>query len=305
MKKTIPTLAAAALLGCAAFVAPAMSQQAAVTTVALQDESSAQERIVLSGKLRMLSQRIPSAACHLAAGIEVENATALLTGANAEFDKIVNALEFGDPDLNIASAESRRKTIAKITELRVAWVPMKDAADAMLSSDAQDASLKTILSANMGVLKHAAELVNVIVGQYSNPNELVQADSMLIDLAGRQPMLTQKMSKESCMVSTGNGTASTVEAMQGTINAFDTSLEALRSGMPALGIRRPPTGGIDAGLGEVAKHWNDVKPLLDQISAGETLEPASNARKFNELNVTMKTMNEVVGMYAKALKKEG
>ncbi|MCY4180935.1 MAG: type IV pili methyl-accepting chemotaxis transducer N-terminal domain-containing protein [Litoreibacter sp.] len=306
MKNALPTVAVAAALCCTAFVPSAFAQEAKITPVAqFEEDSGAQERINFSGKLRMLSQRIPSAACHLAAGVEVEASKKLLMGASAEFSKIVNALQFGDPELNITGAEERRKTVAKIDELRVAWVPMKKAADAMLAGDTSDAQLKPILDANMGVLKHAAELVSVIVGQYSNPNELVQADSMLIDLAGRQRMLTQKMSKESCMVATGYGTADTVEALNGTVTTFDTSLSALTSGMPALGIRRPPSAGIEAGLVEVAKHWNKAKPMLEQIAAGSALNADDDAKKFTELNVTMKTMNEVVGMYAKALKKEG
>ncbi|MEM9899031.1 MAG: type IV pili methyl-accepting chemotaxis transducer N-terminal domain-containing protein [Pseudomonadota bacterium] len=305
MKSTITSLAVAAILGSAAFSSSAIAQNAAVTPVALQEDSGAQERINFSGKLRMLSQRIPSAACHLAAGVEVEGAKKLLMGASAEFDKIVNALEFGDPDLNITSAEERRKTVAKINDVRVAWMPMKDASEAMLSGDTSDAHLGKILDTSGTVLGAAAELVVAITGQYANPNELVQADSMLIDLAGRQRMLTQKMSKESCMLASGFGTSETAATLKGTVETFNTSLNALRNGMPALGIRRPPSGGIDAGLGEVAKHWNEVKPLLEQVSAGETLDAANDARKFNELNVTMKTMNEVVGMYAKALKKEG
>ncbi|MEM6594685.1 MAG: type IV pili methyl-accepting chemotaxis transducer N-terminal domain-containing protein [Pseudomonadota bacterium] len=302
MKKTIPTLAIAAVLGCAAVSSAAFAQEAKVTPAALQEDSGAQERINFSGKLRMLSQRIPSAACHLAAGVEVDASKKLLQGASAEFTKIVNGLEFGDAELGIASAEERRKTVAKINEVRVAWMPMKDAADAMLAGDISDSNLEKILKANMGVLKSAAELTNTIVGHYSNPNELVQANSMLIDLAGRQRMLTQKMSKESCMMSTGHGSEDIITALKGTVDTFNSSLSALRNGMPALGIRRPPTAGIGEGLKGVAAHWSDVKPLLDQISAGESLEDADTARKFNGLNVTMKTMNEVVGMYAEALK---
>ena len=77
-------------------------------------EENAEERINYSGKLRMLSQRIPSAACHLSRGIDVEGARALLRAAPAEFEQILTALEFGgDTELNIKHPETRRKSISK------------------------------------------------------------------------------------------------------------------------------------------------------------------------------------------------
>ena len=77
-------------------------------------ETNAEQRINFSGKLRMLSQRIPSAACHLAKNIDPEGARNLLTGAVAEFEQIITALEFGaDEQLNIIAPETRRRTLRR------------------------------------------------------------------------------------------------------------------------------------------------------------------------------------------------
>jgi hypothetical protein len=304
MKTTLPSFAVAVGLGLSAFVGPALAGDSVVVPAAFQQDNGASERINFSGKLRMLSQRIPSAACHLAAGVDEEGAKKLLTGATAEFNKIINGLEFGDEALNMKGAEERPKTLYRIAKLVENWKPMSDAAEAMVAGDMSPANLQTILDQNTAVLDEAKKLVTEINSQYANPFEIVQADAMLVDVAGRQRMLTQKMSKESCMVSNKLGTADTAAALQETMQTFNMSLMALREGMPAVGIRRPPTAAIATGLQEVSKHWTGVKPALDAILAGAELDAAAQAGKFQALNATMAKMNEVVGMYSKATKKE-
>jgi hypothetical protein len=43
-------------------------------------------------------------------------------------------------------------------------------------------------------------LVSDLLAQYSNPNAMLQAIAMLVDISGRQRMLTQRMSKNFCLM---------------------------------------------------------------------------------------------------------
>jgi len=264
-------------------------------------ETNAQQRINFSGKLRMLSQRIPSAACHLANGIDAEGSRNLLTGAVAEFDQIITALEFGaDEQLNIMAAETRRKTLGRIHELRERWEPMRGAAEALLAGENVDENTAFILTNNMPVLAAAQLLVEELVKQYSNPNATTRAMLFLIDISGRQRMLTQKTSKESCMLGGPFATDATLTDLEGTISIFEASLEALRFGMPMVGVNPPPNDEIFDGLNGVLADWERVTPYLDEIRAGGTLDDEENVIKFQGLNTTMANMNRVVGMYTAA-----
>jgi hypothetical protein len=273
-----------------------------VVQVALVEEAGASERIDYSGKLRMLSQRIPAAACNVAAEIATEQAVGLLDGATKEFDKIVNALEFGDPDLSIIGEEKRRKTIARIHDLREVWLPVKAAAEAMVAGDHGAAHVDLIIAQNMGVLDAAQLLVSELVGEYSNPAAMLQADSMLIDISGRQRMLSQKISKESCMIWSGRGTADTTAALAGTMDMFEVSLMALRNGMAEAGIKNPPNADIEAGLDVVIGEWAVLMPVLEGLKAGQIPDEATRAATFAGLNTLMTDMNKVVGMYTEAAK---
>ena len=298
--KKVPYLALLLSFSVGVTAIPAVAQAAAPSQAAPADEENAQVRINLSGKLRMLSQRIPSAACHFSRGIDTDGSSALLAGATAEFEKILTALEFGDPDINIQNAETRRKTLARIHELREKWASLQAAADAVIDGTATDAEFSYILTENLPVLGAAQLLVEELVKQYSNPNATTRASLMLIDISGRQRMLTQKVSKETCLLEGANPMPETVSDIEGTIRIFEASLEALRFGMPAVGVGPPPNAEISAGLEGVLSDWKSVKPMLTKVLAGEELDDDADVMKFRQLNTTMANMNTVVGMYSDA-----
>ena len=267
---------------------------------AISVEESAQERINFSGKLRMLSQRIPSAVCHLNNGINVEGAHALLVSATAEFDQILRALEFGDVELNIINPETRRKTLARIHELQEKWKPFNEAAQAVINGSATDAEFDLIVAKNIEILGSAQRVVEALVKQYSNPNAVTSASLMLIDISGRQRMLTQKMSKESCMVGSGSNEPQMHEDLENTMRIFEASLDALRHGMPQVGVLPPPNDEIYMGLEGVRGDWEAVRPYLSATLDGSGLDDASHVDKFQGLNETMANMNAVVSLYAEA-----
>jgi hypothetical protein len=268
------------------------------SSAAVLVEENAQERINLSGKLRMLSQRIPSAACYIERGIAADSARELLIGASNEFEAILNALEFGDTARNIQQPETHRRTLAGIAALRARWEPLHTAAQDVVSGNATDAERAYLFTENMEVLRVAQRLVEELVKQYSNPNAVTRASLMQIDISGRQRMLTQKMSKETCLLGTDYANAATLSDLEGTARIFDASLEALRFGMDSVGIMPPPNSAISDGLTGVEADWTQVEPMIASVVAGETLGEDELAEKFHRLNTTMANMNAVVGLYA-------
>jgi hypothetical protein len=287
-------------LACGLTTQPSFAQTAQTVSAAETVEDNAAQRINLSGKLRMLSQRIPSAACHLNQGIDIEGSYALLMNATTEFEDILTALEHGDERLNIQNAETRRKTLARIQELRVLWEPFKSKSEDVIAGTASDVDLTFVLTENLAVLSAAQLLVEELTKQYANPNATTAASLLLIDIAGRQRLLTQKVSKQTCVLGNVADSQEMRDDAMATIGIFDASLEALRFGMPAIGLRPPPNQEIQAGLDGVLADWESVKPLLIDVLDGAELDEQAKIEKFQRLNVTMSNMNTVVGMYAQA-----
>lgn len=289
-------------LGVAALAIPVIAQETGTTSVAFQKSEGSLERIAISRKLRMLSQSIPAAACHLAAQIDPDASKEKLTLDALEFDKILAALELGDSDYNINTAEPRTKTRAKIEGLRATWASVKAAAVDIAAEPSNSESLQIILDQNLAVLDEASDLVVELTGQYSNPVEMVQADAFLIDILGRQRMLTQQMSKDACAMST-NPTAQTAEALKASMGVFEASLQALMNGMPGAGIKKPPTAEISDALEMVAMSWGEVKPLLMANLDGQDVDGQHQTKIFRGLNATVPKLEKVLDLYEKTMLK--
>lgn len=266
------------------------------------EDAGGAERINFSGKLRMLSQRIPAAACNLTAGVDPEKSKAVLKSATLEFEKIIYGLEHGDETLGIHGAEERRKTLAAIAALHTEWDIVDEDAHKMYESGATAELNEDIADHNLAVLEGAKLLASEINGQYSDPTAVVQSDALRIDIAGRQRMLTQKMSKEACYILSGINAEASKKAISGTANLFDVSLNALTNGMPEAGIKASDDPNIAAGLAKVAAGWNLLKGHLAELEAGNTWDIETRAEVFHTFNSTMAEMNKVVGMYADASK---
>lgn len=279
----------------AASLAPAAARAASEDPASMPENAEA--RINYSGKLRMLSQRIPSAACHLSRDIAPEASRALLQSAAAEFEKILHALEFGDGELGIEAPERNRKTLQRIHLLRDEWEILKGSAAVVAAGTATEGDMDAVLAQNMAVLAQAVRLVPWLVNQYSNPNDIPLVQLLLVDISGRQRMLTQKISKEACILDGGGGT-DVSEDLEETIRLFEASLEALRFGLDVMDIPPPPNREIVSGLDIVAENWSVVKPLLEATLGGADPDADANAARFHGLNETMARMNDVVGLYA-------
>ena len=262
---------------------------------------NAEQRINFSGKLRMLSQRIPSATCHLAQDVDPTAATALLSASIAEFEEILTALEVGDTDLNIIVPETNRRTLEAIDVLRSRWEPLRQAAEAVANGTASASDRAYVLNQNLQVLEAAQLLVGQLTRQYSNPNAMSMSSLLMIDISGRQRMLSQRMSKESCMIQSGIETAELRENLQNTMQVFENSLGALRDGMEDVGIQPPPNDKIASGLIQVAAEWESVKPHLSEVLAGGEIHHETDVFRFQGLNTIMVNMNKVVGMYEEAV----
>lgn len=270
------------------------------TATSMASADNAQERIDNAGKLRMLSQQIPAAACNLNQGVATDTAGALLATSVSKFDTILAALEFGDPALNINAPETRRKTLAALQEVRDAWQPLQVAASAMTQGTATDSDVATVLSENIPVLMTTKNMLVELTEQYSNPNDVTRASLMMIDIAGRQLMLTQQMAKDACILASNPDAEDARAELQSMTGIFEASLEALRFGMPAAGINAPPNPEISQGLQAVLDAWTAVKPRIASVIAGEQLDAADNAAIFEGLNATLNQMDPVVTLYVAA-----
>ncbi|MDX8347875.1 type IV pili methyl-accepting chemotaxis transducer N-terminal domain-containing protein [Cognatiyoonia sp. IB215446] len=290
-------------ISCTSLQAQSVSEgQAVIHRAQFVEDIGASQRIDFSGKLRMLSQRIVAAGCNYAAGIDPERSGAMLRATSEEFQRIVDALEYGDPDLGIIGVEERRRTLVGISKLRTLWDPTNETAQLIAQGHGSPELVEQLADQSAPLLEMAKLLVSEVSAQYSDPTALLQADALAIDIAGRQRMLSQRMSKNVCLIRSDINTATATGELEGAMQMFEVSLMALRHGMPDAGIKEPPNDEIVAGLDVVIADWDALKPIVGTVLAKQSIDEEQRAIMFNGALAMTGHMNTVVGLYSEASK---
>lgn len=265
--------------------------------VQLVNDIGAAERVEAAAILRVLSQEVASASCHLSYGVDPTTSYRLLRESQSAFDANLSALVNGDADMNIVGAETRRQTLDMLTAIDAAWAPV-DAAINTLRDNPQDRDALALIKAeNETILDMAMTLTSEMSGQYSNPAELLQVDVLLLDYAGRQAMLTQKMAKVACEVWAGNRSEDRLQKLRDTMQNYDLILAALMDGMPSAGIKAAPTDEIYAALSHARDVWGKTQDELNQVLAGGEISEELKTALYTDLNTAMYEMIHIEHLY--------
>ena len=296
MRRSI-TLTIAGLVTAIGFASAAPVMAAGFT-----EDVGSSERVNLSGQLGTLSERITAAACNLSAGVAVVEAQAVLKISTSHFTRINQALLVGNRGFGILGEESRPRTLRAISELNAKWEPLQEMANATTASANDNSYLESLADQSNPVQDEAKILVSEITGQYADPAIMQHADALLIEIAGRQRMLANRMSKNVCLMASDVNDSAALAELKETMGLFQTSHDALQNGLPSVGLLPPPTSGIANGLNDVAAEWEKITPNLDAFIGGAELSTEVHAELFLAFLGMEARMNNVVHNYQKSSK---
>jgi len=118
----------------------------------------------------------------------------------------------------------------------------------------------------------------------------------IINLSGKQRMLTQKMSKEALLIAKGINESKNREELKKTITLFDNTLNALLDGDPRLKLKKTEDKNIRKRIQDVKKLWNIFKPFIAKVAEGKFKRTSLKAIEMGNMPL-LSTMNSVVKMY--------
>ncbi|BDX06891.1 type IV pili methyl-accepting chemotaxis transducer N-terminal domain-containing protein [Planctobacterium marinum] len=254
----------------------------------------------LSGKQRMLSQKMSKEVMLVA--LEVDKAANIenLKNTAALFDKTLKGLRSGDADLGLP-ATSAKRILRQLDKVDAIWADFYPTIQAIVSSGSVTAEqVATIAAKNLPLLKQ----MNKAVGAYEKDaakNGLSKDPGLAatLNLSGKQRMLTQKMSKEFLLVAYGHNVEENKLNLLETFTLFDRTLKGLVSGDEVLGLPGTSDATIVAQLKVVEGLWQDFKPQVsaasEAASSGVSSEQVSKIASSNL--PLLKEMNKAVGMY--------
>jgi hypothetical protein len=112
----------------------------------------------------------------------------------------------------------------------------------------------------------------------------------VINLAGKQRMLTQKMTKELLLVANGIDADANKASAKKTGELFESTLKDLTDKCKKDDIKKQ--------LGVVAKLWGDYKAVIEKVDTSD-----ESLKKAEELNMPLlKEMNNAVKMFEASIK---
>lgn len=266
--------------------------------------TSAQYGVVLnlSGKQRMLSQKMSKEVVLIALNAEKETNVKNLGQTAALFDKTQTGLRDGDSELGLPpTTDGRiRNQLDKIAGI---WAEFHAIVQQIVSAGSVTAEqLQAVANQNQVLLKELNKCVLLYEKDASKAG--MQSDpglAVTINLSGKQRMLSQKMSKEFLLVASGYEIEQNKLNLLETYSLFERTLKGLRDGDATLDL--PPTKNPDI-LGQLAKVdalWAEFKPLVAfGAEPGTTTIPIEKVEALAKANLPLlKETNIAVEMYEK------
>ncbi len=220
------------------------------------------KRVNLSGKQRMLVQRVTKLALLVSSNIDREKNIEKLKIYSNLYDKTLNAFKKGDKDLGCIPTNDKeiKKQIAIVEKN---WRPFyKNIQNIINLKDKDKKSLSYIVSKNEKLLKVSDDLVREYEKSNKSQNYLEKARLHVINIAGRERMLSQKMTKEKLLVIQGK--KEYASKLKGSIKLFDDSLKSIINGNSKDNIIKPTNEKIEEQLDRVSKIWVKLKPLYEK-----------------------------------------
>ena len=267
------------------------------------EDIGAAERIAAADRLRVLSQEIAALACLSFSQVAPTDSVALVAKTRGRFRYYFDALYHGNLSLNIIGPETRPAIVTQLDGIDRLWREMSTGL-ALLADDAEDEAAHYLIKDNALALYSATELlVSDMVGVYSNPAELLQADALMIDIAGRQAMLTQVIANNACKIWSDDADQDLARTdLNDAMVLFEKTLVSMRDGLPDIGLRPAPTPEIAATLDDVIEDWGETRHKLDLLMEDTPPSDDAQAEIFRRMNDKTNRLEEVIEHYTKFAK---
>lgn len=266
---------------------------------AAQDLSAeeAKRKINFASRQRMLSQQMSKAACFIAVGIEKDIQLVALASSHELFASTHVALRFGSAEMGL-SKELVPSIQASLSHVDEAWMGFTPLIEGILAKGhSATNNLEAIDDQGLHLLGVSNKAVGNITRIYSEKlDDLPLILSTTLDLAGRQRMFTQKMSKEFCLVDAGINIDDNRASLKQTQELFNLTLTSLVDGFPGM-VLAAPNDEIRTQLAAVSTLWQPINAIFDSIAAGGEITDQDRLTVARDVGAVLKAMHEAVGMY--------
>lgn len=257
-------------------VTPALSALAAPS---LQEYAVA---INVSGRERMLSQKMSKEYLLLALEVAPEANAASLGKTMQIFDASLQNLCAGSPN-DFIPAPPNPAIAAKLDELKTAWKPLQTVfAKARDGQKPGKDDLTLVIRENLRLLEFADQ-ATMLYQQASR--ETGHPDmGVKVNVAGRQRMLTQRMSKAVFQLALGIEPDKARAELKATRDLFEHSLKILGEGDASLDLKASKDGVFAQLLRNIQDQWKTFSQKVDAVLASPEAPSPETVKEIASLN---------------------
>jgi len=251
--------------------------------------------INVAGRQRMLSQKMSKEFLLVAWNYEVATSKTNMAATIAEFDTAFGKLMYGSTSSSIP-APPTQGVADQLVVVKGLWTSFKVLLENNVNNTGNTTILAAVATDSVPLLTEA----NKAVTEYVNAATAAGASvpGTVVNVAGRQRMLSQRMSKEALLVALNVDATTTRATLQSTLDLFSTSHTGLLEGSTSLGLPGTTNACILQQMKTVTDLYGQMGPILSNISNGTTPTKAM-LNQIVSLNPTLLTeMNRAVTLYA-------
>lgn len=255
------------LLLCLTAAQPASTQTASPAELQIT-QSDTPMRLVFVDRQLMLNEMMAKSICYTDMRVDRKKHRNQLAASQYVFAQTLEGLIEGSPALNL-QPEKRKELIEAIARLKAAWI---DYTSAITSWSNARWGRKLFATKAYEVNEAFDKLLSETIKLYSQTlvaDGSIEKDTMAsLLLAGRQRMLTQRISKEFCQVATGLNTEPSREHLKQSLALFDASMKRLAGGDESDGASSDTPGEILDSIAKARATFAKVEPTLERVAAG-------------------------------------
>ncbi len=202
----------------------------------------------IAGKQRMLTQRMTKLALLVDEDIKRKKNIKKLNKATKHYSDNLQTLESNNPKIH-----QQLETIQKL------WLPFLKNIENIIQKKEEKKALKYLIDNNKKLLQSSNKLVTIYENSEANLNYLDKAKLKIVNLAGRQRMLLEKMSKEKILVFKNNSDYK--KELSSSIDDFDKALQKLKKGDNKNHLPRVTNPKLIEKFNVIEPLWKELKPL--------------------------------------------
>lgn len=225
----------------------------------------------------VLAEKISKELVLVALEVDTEKNLKNLESSRALFERTLNGLRDGDTGLGLPGSTNQDfiDNLGKAGEL---WLVYDATIRTSFESGRITADQVGTVADLTAPITTAMENAVAVLERDSNEGRLVSMLDATIELAGRQRLLTQRMSREFLLVAYGHEVGKNRSRLKESIALFDRTLDGLISGNIEQRLVPAPSVEIRAQLRKVARIWDTFLPILTNAAKGGEIDRESIAR---------------------------